>query len=114
MRVNWEVEVPGIKSLESLKVWEDIYGALHLFGQPDHESRERAEDMEAVWLHKVEYSIKAIEPHTRERLCGSCRDCSHKWLKEAAKVTAAAQMEQREVFQRWHSLKSLAFSGSWK
>ena len=92
--------MPRGKDLESLKMWEDIYGALHLFGQPDHESRERAEDMEAVWLHKEEYSIKVIKTHIRELLCGSCRDCSHEWLKEAAKVTAFAQRDPLEAFQR--------------
>ena len=106
--------MPRGKDLESLKVWEDIYGALHLFGQPDLECRERAEDMEAVWLHKVEYTIKVIKTHIRELLCGSCCDCSHEWLKGAAKVTAVAQIERLEVFQRWYSLKCLAISGSWK
>ena len=104
----------GFKVTESLKVWEDIYGALHPFGQPDGEYRERAEDVEAAWSHKEAYSIKVIKRHIRELLRGSCSDCSHEWLKEAAKVTAVAQMERLEVVQRWHSLKCLAFSASWK
>ena len=106
--------MPGFKVLESLKVWEDIYRALHPFGQPDIESHERAEDVEAVWSRKEEYSIKVIKKHMHELWCGSCRDCSHEWFKEAAKVTAVAQMERLEVFQRWHNLKCLAFFGSWE
>ena len=35
--VNWEVEMLRGKVLESLKVWEDIYGALHPSGQQDLE-----------------------------------------------------------------------------
>jgi len=40
--------MPGIKALESLKVWEDICRALHPFGERDREFRERAENAEAA------------------------------------------------------------------
>ena len=86
IRVSWEVEMPGGKPLESLKVWEDIYRALHPFGQPDLECRERAEDVEAVWLHKEEDSIKVMNSHIREQRCGSCCDGGHEWFKEADKI----------------------------
>ena len=106
--------MPGIKVLESLKVWEDIYRALHPFGQPDGECRERAEYVEAVRLHKEEYSMKVFKVHMRELLCGSCCDCSRKWFKGADKVKAVAQVERLKAFQGWHSLKCLIFSRSWK
>ena len=83
--------MPGPKVLESLKVREDICRALHPFGQPDRESRERAEDVEAVWLYKVEYNIEVMKNHIREAWCGSCFDCCHEWFKEAAKTTAMEQ-----------------------
>ncbi len=102
------------KTLESLKVWEDIYRAVYPFGQHDGESREGAEDGEAVWLHKVEYSIKVTKKHLREVWCGSCCDCSHEWFKEATEMTAWFQPEDLEVFQRWHDLKCLTLSDSWK
>ena len=102
------------KALQSLKVWEDICRALHPFGQIDLECRERAEDVEAVWLHKEEYSIKVIKFNTRELWRGSRCDCGHEWFAEADKVTALAQVEQLEAFQRWHNMKCLAFSGLWE
>ena len=50
--VNLEVEMPGIKFLESEGV-RGYYRAFHPFGQPDGESCKRSEDAEAlVWLHK--------------------------------------------------------------
>ena len=112
--IIWEVEVPGSKYLESVKVWEDTRRALHPFGQPDRERRERAEEVEAVWSHKVGYSISVIKLHKPEVWCGSCGDCSHEWFKEAAKITALVQLEELKVFQRWHNLKCLTFSGPWK
>ena len=110
-RIIWEVEVPGFKHLESVKVWEDICRALHPFGQPDREIRE---EVEAVWSHKVGYSISVMKFHTPEVWCGSCGDCSHEWFKGAAKITALVQLEELKVFQRWHNLKCLTFSGPWK
>ena len=56
----------GTKFLESMKVWEDIYRTLHPFEQPDDESRERAENSEAIWLCKVEYSIHVLKIDIRE------------------------------------------------
>ena len=58
--IIWELEVPGFKFLESVKVWEDICRVFHPFGQPDREKRERAEEVEAVWSHKVGYSTSVI------------------------------------------------------
>ena len=77
--INWEAEMPGIESLESLKVWEDIYRAPHPFGfgQPDGECRERAEDMKAIWLHKLENSITVTRAHVSKARGGSCFDCNH-------------------------------------
>ena len=114
MWVNWEIEMPGMKALEPPKVWEDICRAFHPFGQPDFEYRERAEDMEAVWLHKEVESIGVMKIHIRELWCGSRCDCNHEWFTEADKVTALAKVEMLEVFQRWHNLKCLAFPGSWE
>ena len=105
--------MPGMKYFESLKVWKNICRALHPFGQPNPENREGAEDVEAVWLHKIEYGIKCINIHTSEVWCGSCCDCSHDWFKEAATITALAQVEGLKVFQRWHNLKCLKISGLW-
>ena len=67
----------GLKALESLKVWEDICRGLHPFGQPDGEIRDGAEDVGAVWLHKVKYRIMVIKDHFSQARSGSCCDCSH-------------------------------------
>ena len=106
--------MPGSKALESLKVWENICRSLHPFGQRDGESRERGEDVETVWLHKVEYNIGVTKVHICEVRCGGCNDFSHEGFKKAAKITALEQGEDLEVFQRWQNLKCLIFSESWE
>lgn len=68
------------------------------------------EDMYAGKPHNVEYSIRIINVHTFEALGGSCGDCNHKWLKEAAKIAVSVQYEVFKALQWLCDLQSLVFS----
>jgi len=105
----------GMKALESLKVWKNIYRALHPVGQRDCERRERVEDLEAGRLRKVEYRVRVRKTQSGEVWRRGCSDCSHDRPKGIAKVTVFGHPEGPEAFQRLHnSMYFLVFSRWWK
>ena len=107
--------MPGIKSLESLKVWKDIRRAFHPFGQKDGERRDGAEDLEAGRLRKVEYRVRARKTQLSEVWRRGCGDCSHERLKGIAKITVLGHLEGLKAVQRLHNgMYLLVFSRWWK
>ena len=107
--------MPGIKALESLKVWKDIRRTLHPLGQSDCERRERAEDVEAGRLQKAEYRVVVRKVQSSKVWRRGCSNCSHERFKEIAKITVLGHLEGPEAVQRWHnSMCLLVFSRWWK
>ncbi len=97
-RIDREVKVAGLKGLQPLKVWKDIYRAVHPAGQMDLKSCEGVGDVQTRRLHKVEYGNRIAKVHYSE--IGRCTfaDCSHEWLNELVKT--AVQLDAFKAHQR--------------
>ncbi len=111
-RIEREVKVAGPKDLQPLKVWKDIYRAVHPFGQNNLKSREGVGDVPTRRLHKVEYGNRIAKVHYSE--IGRCTfaDCSHEWLNELVKTSV--QVDEFKVHQRLQDLEVVVFSMRWR
>ena len=110
--IDWEAKVAGLKDLQPLEVWKDIYRVTHPLGQLDFESPEGLGDMPTCRLHKVEYSNRICKHDCRE--IGRCTsaDCSQDWFKKLAKT--AGHSEGLKALQRLQDLEVLVFSMRWR
>ena len=110
--IEWEAKVADLEDLQPVKVWKDIYRALHPLGQLDVKSAEGVADMQTSRSHKVEYSNRIFEVNYGEIRRYTSAECGHQWLYEPVKT--AGHFEGFKVHQRLQDLEASEFSIRWR
>ena len=109
--IDREAQSARLEGLQPMKVWENVYGAVHPPKLLDFKGTEGVEKMYQSRLGKAEHSGRICKGHSGEIGRGIFADCSHELLNEVAKT--AGQCEGLKVRQRLQDLQVLVFSMRW-